>query len=151
MDTLNTIPSLLLKMNLNNQGGNEMKQSKLWNVKNVVLMGMFGALAAVLMVFEFPLPFIAPSFYGLDLSEIPVLVGTFSLGPLAGVVIELVKVLVKLLIKPTSTGFVGELANFCFGCAMILPAGWIYICPCAKTARSTTESGPRRRKPPWTR
>lgn len=103
-----------------------MKQSKLWNVKNVVLMGMFGALAAVLMVFEIPLPFIAPSFYGLDLSEIPVLVGTFSLGPLAGVVIELVKVLVKLLIKPTSTGFVGELANFCFGCAMILPAGWIY-------------------------
>ena len=103
-----------------------MKQSKLWNVKNVVLMGMFGALAAVLMVFELPLPFIAPSFYGLDLSEIPVLVGTFSMGPLAGVVIELVKVLVKLLIKPTSTGFVGELANFCFGCSMILPAGWIY-------------------------
>lgn len=103
-----------------------MKQSKVFNVKNVVLMGMFGALAAVLMVFEFPIPFIAPPFYGLDLSEIPVLVGTFSMGPIAGVVIELVKVLVKLLIKPTSTGFVGELANFCFGCAMILPAGWIY-------------------------
>lgn len=103
-----------------------MKQKGLLSVKNVVLMGMFGALAAVLMLFELPLPFIAPTFYGLDVSEVPVLVGTFALGPVAGVVIELVKILVKLLIKPTSTGFVGELANFCFGCALILPAGWIY-------------------------
>lgn len=103
-----------------------MKQNGLLSVKNVVLMGMFGALAAVLMLFEFPLPFIAPSFYGLDLSEVPVLVGTFSLGPAAGVVIELVKILVKLLMKPTTTGFVGELSNFCVGCALILPAGWIY-------------------------
>lgn len=103
-----------------------MKENKLFTVKHVVLMGMFGALGAVLMLFEFPLPFIAPSFYGLDLSEIPVLVGTFSMGPLAGVVIELVKILVKLILKPTSTGFVGEFANVCIGCALILPAGWIY-------------------------
>ena len=103
-----------------------MKQTSLLSVKNVVLMGMFGALAAVLMLFEFPLPFIAPSFYGLDLSEIPVLVGTFAIGPLAGVIIELVKILVKLILKPTSTGFVGEFANVCIGCALILPAGWIY-------------------------
>lgn len=103
-----------------------MKQKELLSVKNVVMMGMFGALAAVLMIFEFPIPFIAPPFYGLDLSEIPVLVGTFSMGPVAGVVIEFVKILVKLLIKPTTTGGVGEFANFCIGCALILPAGWIY-------------------------
>lgn len=47
-----------------------------FTVKNLVLIAMFGALAAVLMLFEFPLPFLAPSFYELDLSEIPVLVGT---------------------------------------------------------------------------
>lgn len=103
-----------------------MKRKQLLSVKNVVLMGMFGALAAVLMLFEFPLPFIAPPFYGLDLSEIPVLVGTFAMGPVAGVIIEFVKILVKLLLKPTSTGGVGEFANFCIGCALILPAGWIY-------------------------
>ena len=56
--------------------------------KQVVLMGMFGALAAVLMLFEVPLPFIAPSFYGLDISEVPVLVGTFAMGPVAGAVSE---------------------------------------------------------------
>lgn len=108
----------------------KMKQQKLktggFGVRQVVLIGMFGALAAVLMLFEIPLPFLAPSFYGLDVSEIPVMIGTFSMGPVAGVVIELVKILVKLLLKPTSTGGVGELANFVIGCAMVLPAGWIY-------------------------
>lgn len=103
-----------------------MKENRLLSTKNVVLMGMFGALAGVLMVFEIPLPFIAPSFYGLDLSEVPVLVGTFALGPVAGAVMEMVKILVKLVIKPTSTGFVGEFANLMIGCSLIIPAGVIY-------------------------
>lgn len=103
-----------------------MKENRLLSTKNVVLMGMFGALAGVLMVFEIPLPFIAPSFYGLDLSEVPILVGTFALGPVAGAVMEVVKILVKLVIKPTSTGFVGEFANLMIGCSLILPAGVIY-------------------------
>ena len=103
-----------------------MDKKKLFQIKNVVLMGMFGAIGGVLMLFEFPLPFIAPAFYGLDLSEIPVLVGTFSMGPLAGLVIELVKILVKLVLKPTTTGFVGEFANFCIGCSLVLPAGFLY-------------------------
>lgn len=103
-----------------------MNTKKLFHVRNVVLMGMLGAVGAVLMLFEFPLPFIAPSFYGLDLSEIPVLIGSFSMGPLAGAVIEAVKILVKLVLKPTSTGFVGEFANVCIGCALVLPAGLIY-------------------------
>ena len=103
-----------------------MKENRLLSTKNVVLMGMFGALAGVLMVFEIPLPFIAPSFYGLDLSEVPILVGTFALGPVAGAVMEMVKILVKLVIKPTSTGFVGEFANLMIGCSLILPAGVIY-------------------------
>ena len=103
-----------------------MKENKLLSTKNVVIMGMIGALAGVLMIFEVPLPFIAPSFYGLDLSELPILVGTFALGPMAGVVMEVVKILVKLLLKPTSTGFVGEFANFMIGCSLILPAGVIY-------------------------
>ena len=103
-----------------------MKENRLLSTKNVVLMGMFGALAGVLMIFEVPLPFIAPSFYGLDLSEVPILVGTFALGPVAGIVMEVVKILVKLVLKPTSTGFVGEFANLMIGCSLILPAGIIY-------------------------
>ncbi len=103
-----------------------MNTRKLLNIRNLVLMGMLGAIGAVLMLFEFPLPFVAPSFYGLDLSEIPVLVGTFAMGPMAGAIIEGVKILVKLVLKPTSTGCVGEFANVCIGCALVLPAGLIY-------------------------
>jgi riboflavin transporter FmnP len=101
-------------------------EEKLLSTKNVVLMGMFGALGAVLMLFELPLPFVAPSFYGMDISEVPVLVGTFAMGPVAGIIMEAVKILVKLLLKPTSTGFVGEFANFTISCAMVIPAGLIY-------------------------
>ena len=101
-------------------------ERKLMNTKNVVLMGMFGALAAVLMLFEVPLPFLAPSFYGLDFAEVPMLVGTFALGPVAGIVMQIVKILIKLILKPTSTGFVGEFANVVMSCALILPAGFIY-------------------------
>lgn len=103
-----------------------MKQNGLLSVRNITLMAMFGALAGLLMIFEVPLPFIAPSFYGLDISEVPVMIGAFSLGPVTGAVMELVKILVKLVLKPTSTGFVGEFANFCVGCSFVLPAGIIY-------------------------
>lgn len=103
-----------------------MRENRLLSTKNIAVMGMLGALAAVLMLFEVPLPFIAPSFYGLDLSEVPILVGTFALRPVAGAVMEVVKILIKLVLKPTSTGFVGEFANLVFGCSMVLPAGLIY-------------------------
>ncbi len=103
-----------------------MRENRLLSTKKIAVMGMLGALAAVLMLFEVPLPFIAPSFYGLDLSEVPILVGTFALGPVAGAVMEVVKILIKLVLKPTSTGFVGEFANLVFGCSMVLPAGLIY-------------------------
>ena len=103
-----------------------MRENQLLSTRNVAVMGMFGALAAVLMLFEIPLPFLAPSFYGLDVSEVPILVGTFALGPVAGAVMEVVKILIKLVLKPTSTGFVGEFANLVFGCSMVIPAGMIY-------------------------
>lgn len=102
-----------------------MKQKKM-STKNLVLMAMLGALGGVLMLFEVPLVFLAPSFYGLDFSEVPVLVGTFAMGPLAGVIIEFVKIIMKVILKPTTTGFVGEFANFVIGCSLVVPAGMIY-------------------------
>ena len=89
-------------------------------------IGMFSAIAAVLMFFEFPLPF-APPFYELDFSEIPILIGTFAFGPVAGVLMEFVKILLKLFLKGTSTAFVGDLANFVIGCSFVLPASSVYI------------------------
>ena len=95
------------------------------NTRKVAMVGMFSAIAMILMLFEFPLPF-APSFYELDFSELPILIGTFAFGPVAGVLMEFIKILLKLCIKGTSTAFVGDLANFAVGCSFILPASVIY-------------------------
>lgn len=91
----------------------------------ITYTAMFATMAGVLMLIEIPL-FFAPSFYKLDLSEIPVFICTFYLGPVAGVAAEFVKVMVKLLLKGTSTAFVGDFANFCVGCSFVLPASIIY-------------------------
>ena len=92
----------------------------------LTLCAMLGALAMILHLFDFPVVFLAPGFYKLDFSEIPVMIGAFYLGPVAGVIIELVKILLKLVIKGTSTAFVGDLANFIVGCSFVVPAALIY-------------------------
>lgn len=94
--------------------------------KRLVEIAMLGAVSSVLMYFEFPLPLIAPPFYEMDLSEVPVMIGAFALGPSAGALIELIKILVKLLIKGTNTAFVGDIANYIIGCAFVIPASLIY-------------------------
>lgn len=95
-------------------------------IRQMVLIAMMGAVATILMLFEIPLPFLAPPFYELDLSEVPVLIGAFALGPVAGVLIEMVKVLMNLLINGTITAGVGEFGNFLIGCSFLLPASRIY-------------------------
>lgn len=95
------------------------------NVRTTVKVGMLAAIAVVLMMFEIPLPF-APSFYEIDFSEVPVLIGAFSMGPLAGAVIEFVKILLNLVFTGTDTAGVGELANFVIGCSLCIPAALIY-------------------------
>ncbi|SHJ95481.1 ECF transporter S component [Hespellia stercorisuis] len=94
-------------------------------IQAIAQIGMLAAIATVLMLFEIPLPF-APSFYEIDFSEVPVLVGCFVMGPLAGAIIELVKILLNFLINGTATAGVGEIANFIIGCAFVVPAGIIY-------------------------
>ncbi|MDL2296057.1 ECF transporter S component [Lachnospiraceae bacterium OttesenSCG-928-E19] len=93
--------------------------------RTIAQIGMLAAVAAILMYFEIPLPF-APSFYEIDFSEVPVLIGTFTMGPVAGAIIELVKVLLKLVLKGTLTLGVGDVANFLIGCSLCVPAGIIY-------------------------
>ena len=101
--------------------------------RTIVEIGMLGAIATVLMLFEFPLPFIAPPFYEIDLSEVPVLVGAFALGPIAGATIELIKILINLIINGTNTAFVGEIGNYILGCSFIIPAALIYKLKKTKT------------------
>ena len=102
-----------------------MNQTKKLKTREITTIGMLGAIATVLMLFEIPLPF-APSFYEIDFSEVPVLVGCFAMGPIAGVLIELVKIVLNFVINGTVTAGVGEVANFIIGISFCVPAGLIY-------------------------
>lgn len=96
-----------------------------FGVRALVNIGMLAAIAIILMLFDIPLPF-APSFYEIDFSEVPVMVGCFAMGPFAGALIEFVKILLNFVFTGTDTAGVGELANFIIGCALCVPAGLIY-------------------------
>lgn len=102
------------------------EKRKVTAARRVSIIGISAAIATVLHVLDFPLVFLAPEFYKLDFSELPVLLCGFYLGPSATVVCEGVKILLKLLLKGTSTAFVGDLANFVVGCSLVLPATVFY-------------------------
>ena len=97
---------------------NEKNRNK---IRTMAQIGMLSAIATVLMLFEIPLPF-APSFYEIDFSEVPILIGSFAMGPLAGAAIELIKILLNFAINGTMTAGVGEIANFLIGCSLVVPA-----------------------------
>ena len=99
---------------------------KVTKPRRISIIAICSALAAVLHVLDFPLLFLAPEFYKLDFSELPVMLCGFYLGPAAAVVCEGLKILLKLLMKGTSTAFVGDFANFCVGCSLVLPAVIVY-------------------------
>ena len=99
---------------------------KVTKARRITIIGICSALAAVLHMLDFPLVFLAPEFYKLDFSELPVMLCGFFLGPSAAVACEGIKILLKLLLKGTSTAFVGDFANFAVGCSLVLPAVVIY-------------------------
>ena len=100
-------------------------KERILSTRKMAMIGMFSAIAAILHVMDFAVPF-APPFYKLDFSELPTLIGAFAFGPATGVMIEFLKILLKLVFKGTSTAFVGDLANFVVGCSFILTASIIY-------------------------
>ena len=94
--------------------------------RRITIIAVCSAIATVLHILDFPLLFLAPDFYKLDFSELPVMLCGFFLGPSATVACEAVKILLKLLLKGTSTAFVGDFANFSVGCSLVLPAVIVY-------------------------
>ena len=98
------------------------ERRKVTPARRVSIIGVCAAIATILHMLDFPLLFLAPGFYKLDFSELPVLLCGFYLGPSATVICEGIKILLKLMLKSTSTAFVGDLANFVVGCSFVLPA-----------------------------
>ena len=99
------------------------KKPSIQNVRMLTMTAVLSAIAFVLAFFEFPVP-LSPSFARMDLSDLPALIGAFAYGPVSGVLIELVKNALQLL--TSSTGGIGELANFIMGSSFVVAAGLIY-------------------------
>ena len=99
------------------------KHKKRMSTHNLATMAILAAIAAVLFMLEIVV-FPAVPFYKLDFSNLPVLLGAFAMGPLEGVLILAIKAILGLL--HTTSGGVGELADFIVGTAMVVPAGLIY-------------------------
>jgi len=98
-------------------------QAKKTDIRRITATGMLSAISFALMFMEFSVPFM-PDFIKMDLSELPALIGAFAYGPVAGVIICLIKNLLHLFIS--STGGVGELSNFLLGASFVLIAGFVY-------------------------
>lgn len=93
------------------------------SARKIAVTGIFTAMAVVLMYLEFNLPFM-PVFLKFDFSELPVLIGSFALGPAYGIVIEFLKNLIHLPV--TGTSGIGELSNFITGSIYVFSAGFFY-------------------------
>ena len=104
-----------------NRGQNSRQSSA--RIRWIAKTGILSAAAIALMYLEFSLPFF-PGFLKFDFSEVPALLATFSMGPLTGITVELIKNLAHLLVSHTA--MVGELANFIMGSAFVGVAGLIY-------------------------
>lgn len=93
------------------------------NARTLTMTAMLSAVAFILMFLDFSVPFM-PNFIKMDVSELPPLIAAFSMGPVSGITVCLIKNLLHLFI--TSTAGVGELSNFLLGVAFVVPAGFVY-------------------------
>ena len=100
-------------------------KEKILTTRKIAVVGMFSALAGIFFSIEVPI-FIIPDVYKFEIGDLPALICGFAFGPVAAVLVECCKILIKLLVRPTSTAFVGELANFIIGCSYCLPATIFY-------------------------
>lgn len=111
-------------MDMNVEINEKEKKVKKVNVRKITVTGMFAALSVVLyMTMSFKLPFM-PSFISLDFSELPAVIAAFTMGPLYGVAVCLIKNIVHMLVS--SSMWIGELSNFILGAALTLSCGYIY-------------------------
>lgn len=95
------------------------------NLNKMVKISLLTGIAFILMFIEFPIIPIFP-WLKMDISDVPALMGAFAFGPLAGVLIEFLKVTMNFLLSGSSTGGVGEVANFIIGASFVAPAAFIY-------------------------
>lgn len=99
---------------------------KYFSSTRIAFIAVFATLAGILYILKFPMPFAFPSFLEFKFADIPILIGSFALGPVSGGIIVVVGLLIKLVFKGTTTMFVGDLSDFLTSCTLAVVAGIIY-------------------------
>lgn len=94
--------------------------------RTLTRVAMLSVIAAILMYFKVPLAFVAPNFMKVDISDVPILLGAFAMGPVYGILISALKNVLHLLLEGTDTGCVGELSNFIVSSTFAVVAALIY-------------------------
>ena len=101
-----------------------MKTGK-WSIQNLIYTAMLAAVAGVLMSLEFSVPMMPP-FYKVDFSDVPSVIAVFLMGPVSGICVEVIKLLIKLITVGTNTMYVGELANLIAAFLFVWPLWFLY-------------------------
>ena len=101
-----------------------MKTGK-WSIQKLIYTAMLAAVAGVLMSLEFSVPMMPP-FYQVDFSDVPSVIAVFLMGPVSGICVEVIKLLIKLITVGTNTMYVGELANLIAVFLFVWPLWFLY-------------------------
>lgn len=101
-----------------------MKTGK-WSIQKLIYTAMLAAVAGVLMSLEFSVPMMPP-FYKVDFSDVPSVIAVFLMGPISGICVEVIKLLIKLITVGTNTMYVGELANLIAAFLFVWPLWFLY-------------------------
>ena len=102
----------------------KMKTGK-WSIQKLIYTAMLAAVAGVLMSLEFSVPMMPP-FYKVDFSDVPSVIAVFLMGPVSGICVEVIKLLIKLITVGTNTMYVGELANLIAAFLFVWPLWFLY-------------------------
>ena len=105
---------------------NKVNTNTMIRTKDMTKVAMLSVIGFVLMYFQLPLTFVAPPFMKLDISDLPVLMGAFTMGPVYGIIIAALKNLMHIIFKGTMTAGVGELSNFIISSTFALVSSYIY-------------------------
>ena len=105
---------------------NKVNTNTMIRTKDMTKVAMLSVIGFVLMYFQLPLTFVAPPFMKLDISDLPVLMGAFTMGPVYGIIIAALKNLMHIIFKGTMTAGVGELSNFIISSTFAVVSSYIY-------------------------
>ncbi|WP_019138646.1 ECF transporter S component [Peptoniphilus timonensis] len=105
---------------------NKVNSSSMIRTKDMTKVGMLSVIAFILMYFQLPITFVAPPFMKLDISDLPVLMGAFTMGPVFGIIIAALKNIMHIIFKGTMTAGIGELSNFLISSTFAFVSAYFY-------------------------